>query len=1265
MTNLCPLRLSVLLLFLAPALRAEEAAPSTLPADELIEKTQAAMEELTGLESSTRADRDAFERSETDLGRAIAELKKPLPQRPVPLNDLDRADSEAAIDNIRAQIVLARDFHDAWEQRQNRYRRAAETLALLGTLSSDLRKTHRKLLDRIAALRPLLIEAQRRVDRRDLKLESFKLEEDTHTPAEWIAKSSILASQRDELLGEIDKMVSRLKTRRQAFEALPQEDPETARIAAYTEIALGTLAEATAVGDDQRARLTKAPAETIPTVVERAVEEWKARRNTLGLAEKKVHAQRQAFDTIVSERDALVIPTLQDVAASDELPEIRDARQDTELAARMIDFYRKSLELLEKTGVKRKGLLKAIEEASRQHNVFNRQCGRLWAVVQHAANLASGGDLPEWVEPSDASPQIIWNEWRHFQTSEIDRHELAERLHTEAADAKAIEALQEQLEKETDNRQRAKARLKTELSYAESVTRMGDESDEHLLSLLVPDGEIARTVAAIEAELARLRKEASAATHQCLEAVRTVQGVENPYTRAIMREHADRLDTLRSSLDALEEGKLPEDRSGSLPTVTDSPRVDFPPDLLDAAKITKMTAAELATRESEHVGREQQFTRLCLDYYVDLETSLDVLRTGLADRHSLDGEQEAKMEAWVQEEKRRYAAAREIRRRLDTGQLDAEKTPGELNKWLSRDAIHTALENQRGVQRDNSRFAERADYEAERLTKEVEGGHWMRTRSKAADARAALVGRPVALLDSALTPLKELDKVDRENLEYKARVAESADDSFVNIILERFTGDAEREHFAETRHTYHLELVNTLRVARDYEEALKAYQEISEICVQEKKDLDPAKAVFREAIAHRLFDYHAARCAAGIAVHPGARAQLETVFRSEYGRDLPYRLNFLEEDVNMAAELLFGAAARLAAARAFSEDATQFLSKVGLEQDIAWYQGQIARIGSQIDTQKSREEDLLEKIAGLRRSYGSSVRSNALRGFGFTLLIPVLAFLIVRILRRAARSFEKRTVHREAEDTSDRHRRMQTISNTTTATISVLVWTIAIVYVFAQLGLDVTPIVASASVLGLAVAFGAQALIKDFFYGFFILIENQFTIGDVVTLGSITGTVEKISLRITVLRDLEGVVHYIPNGTIIQVSNKTQGWSRVVMEVSVAYKEDPDYASTVLGDILLEMASDESWRRDIIEDPVVAGVQNLTERSVDIRVMIKTRPGKQWAIGREARRRIKKRFDELGIEIPFPHRVVHHVYQGDESARPERARSSVEGASDE
>jgi small conductance mechanosensitive channel len=234
---------------------------------------------------------------------------------------------------------------------------------------------------------------------------------------------------------------------------------------------------------------------------------------------------------------------------------------------------------------------------------------------------------------------------------------------------------------------------------------------------------------------------------------------------------------------------------------------------------------------------------------------------------------------------------------------------------------------------------------------------------------------------------------------------------------------------------------------------------------------------------------------------------------------------------------------------------------------------------------------------------------------------------------------------------------MRTVSTATTAAIRVLVWSLAVVYMLSRVGLDITPLVASASVLGIAVAFGAQALIKDFFSGFFILLENQFTVGDIITVGGVGGVVERISLRVTVLRDLEGVVHYIPNGSIAQVSNKTQGWSRVVTEVSVSYREDPDRVAAVLREVLLEMAQDATWRSSIIEEPVVAGVENISERSVDVRIMIKTRPGKQWEVAREARRRIKKRFDELGIEIPFPQRVVHHIHPGGDAGGAQGPRA--------
>jgi small conductance mechanosensitive channel len=436
---------------------------------------------------------------------------------------------------------------------------------------------------------------------------------------------------------------------------------------------------------------------------------------------------------------------------------------------------------------------------------------------------------------------------------------------------------------------------------------------------------------------------------------------------------------------------------------------------------------------------------------------------------------------------------------------------------------------------------------------------------------------------------------------------------------------------------------------RDLEAAGQAYRLMAEACAQEKEGLQSVEVVFQETLAVRLFDYQAARYAVAVAKYPGQQARIEDAFRKAYDRDLPYRLDFQAGNLSQAIDLLLSAQARLIAERRLMRDAKLLLSKVGLDQEIGWYGAQVARIGTLLEGQKSQEKVLSDRIAKLRASYAHFVETKALHGLGIALAIPVIAFLLVRILRRLARRLEERLVHLEGEDSSDRQRRIQTISKTSTAAISVLIWVLAIIYVFAELGLNVTPIIASASVMGFALAFGAQALVKDFFYGFFILTENQFTIGDVVTLGSVSGQVERISLRITVLRDLDGAVHYIPNGSIGQVSNRTQGWSRVVMEISVAYREDPDNVTRILNGVLKEMAEDGAWAHAILEESSVVGVENLTERSVDIRIMIKTRPGKQWDVAREARRRIKKRFDELDIEIPFPHRVVHHVYEDKEA----------------
>jgi moderate conductance mechanosensitive channel len=196
--------------------------------------------------------------------------------------------------------------------------------------------------------------------------------------------------------------------------------------------------------------------------------------------------------------------------------------------------------------------------------------------------------------------------------------------------------------------------------------------------------------------------------------------------------------------------------------------------------------------------------------------------------------------------------------------------------------------------------------------------------------------------------------------------------------------------------------------------------------------------------------------------------------------------------------------------------------------------------------------------------------------------------------------------------------------------------------ILSQLGVNIAPIIASAGILGIALGFGAQSLVKDFLSGVFMIFEDQFGVGDVVDVGAATGTVEAVSLRVTRLRDLDGTVWYVPNGEILRVGNKSQNWSRAVVDIGVGYDEDLARAKRVLGEVAHDLWEDEDYRSVIVEEPEVTGVEALAPDAITLRVLVKTAPMEQWAIARELRQRIKARFDHEGIEIPFPQRVVWH-----------------------
>lgn len=223
---------------------------------------------------------------------------------------------------------------------------------------------------------------------------------------------------------------------------------------------------------------------------------------------------------------------------------------------------------------------------------------------------------------------------------------------------------------------------------------------------------------------------------------------------------------------------------------------------------------------------------------------------------------------------------------------------------------------------------------------------------------------------------------------------------------------------------------------------------------------------------------------------------------------------------------------------------------------------------------------------------------------------------------------------------SEREKRAETLVNIMNLAVKISALAIGSLMIVREMGIDIGPLLAGAGIIGLAVGFGSQALVKDVVTGFFILIENQFRVGDVIRAGGHSGLVEKITLRTTVLRDLEGAVHIIPNGEIGTVSNLTYIWSKALIDISVDYRSNIDRAMEIMLEVARDMASEERWKRELLEDPQVLGVQALSDSSVILRISFKTLPQSQWALAREYRRRIKNRFDAEGITIPFPQTTV-------------------------
>ncbi len=257
------------------------------------------------------------------------------------------------------------------------------------------------------------------------------------------------------------------------------------------------------------------------------------------------------------------------------------------------------------------------------------------------------------------------------------------------------------------------------------------------------------------------------------------------------------------------------------------------------------------------------------------------------------------------------------------------------------------------------------------------------------------------------------------------------------------------------------------------------------------------------------------------------------------------------------------------------------------------------------------------------------------------ILMLVGALIVVRLATFVTRRVERAFEDNDPSTMNEREKQAATLGKVIRNITRILVWGVAVMMVLKELGIDIGPILAGVGLMGLAVGFGAQSLVKDFIAGMFVLIENQYNVGDVVQAAGASGLVEKITLRATTLRDYEGNVHIIPNGTIDVVTNKTRQWSRFVLDIGVAYKESVDDVMHILKEIGDELAADSKFASMITAPLEVLGVQDFADSAVIIRVMFTTQPVKQWTVGREFRRRVKNTFDAKGIEIPFPHTTIY------------------------
>jgi len=278
----------------------------------------------------------------------------------------------------------------------------------------------------------------------------------------------------------------------------------------------------------------------------------------------------------------------------------------------------------------------------------------------------------------------------------------------------------------------------------------------------------------------------------------------------------------------------------------------------------------------------------------------------------------------------------------------------------------------------------------------------------------------------------------------------------------------------------------------------------------------------------------------------------------------------------------------------------------------------------------------MPRFAASRFALGTWFDENGVR----VITILVIAIVVTIVTRLLVRRFRRKLESAPSVTQELNLQRATTLAHALSTGVVVVIWSIAFLLILGTLDVNLAPFLASAGVVGVALGFGAQSVVKDTLTGFFILLENQFGVGDVIevqtTAGPVSGKVEDLTLRVTTLRAFDGTLHVVPNGNIQVVSNKSRGWARAIVDVRVAYGEDVDKLREVLEELFEEISKDTVFKDWIMEGPSILGVESLADYALVVRVVADTRPSKRWDAERRLRERITRRLSERGIGGPFP-----------------------------